>query len=73
MGKERRLKSGFQHEREGMTIILPNIFSGISEVRAGMSTRVGNERDTEFVMNMSYNVGDDPTRVDRNRNFFLLI
>ena len=56
-----------------MTIILPNIFSGISEVRAGMSTRVGNERDTEFVMNMSYNVGDDPTRVDRNRNFFLLI
>jgi YfiH family protein len=70
VGKERRLKSGFQPDGE-MTVILPKIFSGISYVRAGMSTRIGNESDTEFGINLSYNVGDDPTCVGRNRkNFF---
>lgn len=50
-----------------MTVILPKIFSGISNVRAGMSTRIGNESATEFGINLSYNIGDDPTCVGRNR------
>jgi YfiH family protein len=70
VGKERRLKSGFQSDREDMTVILPKIFSGISKVRAGMSTRIGNESDAEFGINLSYNVGDNPTRVGRNRRIF---
>jgi YfiH family protein len=70
VGKERRLKSGFQPDREEMIVILPKIFSGISNVRAGMSTRIGNESDTEFGINLSYNVGDNPTRVGRNRRKF---
>jgi hypothetical protein len=65
------LKSGFQPNREEMTVILPKIFSGISNVRAGMSTRIGNESNTEIGINLSYNVGDNPTRVGRNwRKFF---
>ena len=71
VGKERRLKYGFQPNREEMTVILPKIFSGISNVRAGMSTRIGNESNTEFGINLNYNVGDNPTRVGRNwRKFF---
>ncbi len=53
-----------------MTVILPKIYSGISKVRAGMSTRIGNESDTAFGVNLSFNVGDDPTRVRRNRKKF---
>jgi polyphenol oxidase len=68
--KERRLKSDFRPDREKMTVILPKIFSGISELRAGMSTKIGNENDNEFGVNLSYNVEDDHTRVRRNRRKF---
>jgi polyphenol oxidase len=68
VGKERRLKFGFQPDK--MTVILPKIFSGILNVRAGMSTKIGKESNTRFEMNLSYNVGDDPMRVGRNRKLF---
>ncbi len=50
-----------------MTIILPRIFSRISEICAGMSTKLGSGTDTEFGMNLSYSVGDDPSNVEKNR------
>jgi len=53
-----------------MTVILPKIFSGISGVRTGMSTRFENESDTAFGINLSYNVGDNPSHVRRNRKEF---
>jgi polyphenol oxidase len=68
--KERHLKSGFQPDKEEMSAILPNIFSGILNVHAGMSTRIGKESDTEFEMNLSYNVGDNPLHVGKNRKYF---
>lgn len=64
------MKFGFQPDKEEMTIILPKIFSGILNVRSGMSTKIGKESNTEFEMNLSYNVGDDPMRVGRNRKIF---
>jgi YfiH family protein len=70
VGKERRLKFGFQPDKEEMIVILPKIFSGILNVRAGMSTKIGKESNTGFEMNLSYNVGDDPMRVGRNRKLF---
>jgi hypothetical protein len=70
VGKERHLKFGFQLDREEINVILPKVFSGISEVHAGMSTRIGKANDTEFGINLSFNVGDNPTRVERNRRRF---
>jgi hypothetical protein len=64
------LKSGFQLDRKEITIILPKIFFGILNVRAGMSTRFGKENNTEFGINLSFQVGDDPTRVEKNRRKF---
>jgi uncharacterized protein, YfiH family len=53
-----------------MTVILPKIFSGISNVCAGMSTKLGGDGGNGFEMNLSYKVGDEPARVQENRKIF---
>jgi YfiH family protein len=52
-------------------VILPKIFSNFSDVHAGMSTKLGSTNRNGFEMNLSYNVGDDPSVVLRNRETFL--
>ncbi len=54
------------------TLILPKIFSGYPEVRSGMSTKLGSKNYSEFEMNLSYDVGDDPKIVKMNRETFFL-
>jgi polyphenol oxidase len=53
-----------------INVIFPKIFSGISKIRSGISTKISEESDDEFGMNLSFNVGDDPERVQRNRKIF---
>lgn len=53
-----------------MTVILPKIFSGISNVHAGMSTKLGGESGNGFEMNLSYKVEDESARVQKNRKIF---
>lgn len=69
-GKEQRLKSNFQSDGERRSIILPRIFSGYSEVLAGMSTKIGSTNRSKFPMNLSYKVGDDPKNVAESRKIF---
>jgi YfiH family protein len=64
------LKSDCQFDMLEKTVILPNIFSGYPEVRAGMSTKLGSRNRTGFEMNLSYKVGDDPATVEMNRKSF---
>lgn len=61
--KEQYLKYDFPSEVNNKEIILPQIFKGITELHAGMSTLRGG--------NLSFKVGDNPSIVKRNRkNFF---
>ncbi len=53
-----------------MSVIVPKIFSGISQVRAGMSTKHGGENGNGIEMNLSYKIGDEPERVQKNRKIF---
>jgi polyphenol oxidase len=66
---ERRLKYDFQYE-ENNGIILPQIFRNNPELSAGMSTILDGECKSAYGMNLSYNVGDDPSNVKRNRDLF---
>jgi polyphenol oxidase len=50
--------------------VQPSIFSSWPEVTAAMSTRQGSEGESPFGMNLSFNVGDVPDRVERNRRAF---
>jgi YfiH family protein len=68
--KERHLKSGFQFDMLEKTVILPKIFSAYREIRSGMSTKLGSRMQTDFEMNLSFKVGDDPTIVETNRKSF---
>jgi len=69
--KGRHLKSDYQYDLSGGTIILPKIFSSYPEVRSGMSTKLGSRKHTRHEMNLSYNVGDDQAIVEINRTAFL--
>jgi polyphenol oxidase len=68
--KEQHLKSDFQFDISEKTVILPKIFSGYPEVRSGMSTKLGSRNHTSDGMNLSYNVGDNPAIVEKNRTAF---
>jgi copper oxidase (laccase) domain-containing protein len=68
--KGQHLKYGFQFKEEENTIILPQIFKKFSDIRVRMSTKYGGICKSEFGMNLSYTVGDDPSNVKKNRNKF---
>jgi polyphenol oxidase len=70
MEVERRLKSDFRFDMHKKTLIVPEIFSPYPHVNSGMSTMQGSGINTGFWKNMSYQVGDDPARVDMNRAAF---
>jgi polyphenol oxidase len=55
---------------ENVPVILPKLFSGFPELKSGMSTRLGSRSRTGFEMNLSLNVGDDPSAVMENRKRF---
>jgi len=68
--QEQSLKSGFPSKRDHLRIISPQIFADVSEIRAGMSTKLESDPDRTFGMNLSYRVGDDPSLVKKNRDAF---
>jgi polyphenol oxidase len=53
-----------------LQIIHTAIFRAWPDVTAAMSTRLGGAGDSPYGMNLSLNVGDDPIRVERNRETF---
>lgn len=64
------MKSDFQYNIQKEIVILPKIFLSYPEVRSGMSTKLGSKDKTNIDMNLSYEVGDDPATVERNRLTF---
>jgi len=52
------------------SIVRPLRFGSGASVVAGMSTRVGGSANSPFGMNLSFNVRDDPERVNENRRLF---
>lgn len=52
-----------------MTIIRPLIFEKFSEIAAGISTKIGNNK-SKFGFNLSFSVGDDTKLVEENREKF---
>ena len=65
------MKSGFQFDKLENIVILPKIFLGYPEIRSGMSTKLGSSNQTDFDVNLSNNIGDDPAIVEMNRISFL--
>jgi polyphenol oxidase len=55
---------------DSMALIRPASFGRGTALVAAMSTRVGGEPDSPFGLNLSFKVGDDPARVERNRHKF---
>jgi purine-nucleoside/S-methyl-5'-thioadenosine phosphorylase / adenosine deaminase len=53
-----------------MLILKPYIFNKYTDVIAGVSTKIGAERQTPYFFNMSFSVGDDENIVKENRNLF---
>lgn len=65
------MKSGFPSDKSTEFVVHPKIFSRTPNLRAGMSTKLGGEFESEFSMNMSFRVGDNPSVVKQNRAKFL--
>jgi YfiH family protein len=55
---------------ERVTIISSSLLSSIPGIKTGMSTREGGVSPAPLGMNLSFNVGDDPENVRRNREIF---
>lgn len=53
-----------------MKILTPAFQRTFSEVRCGVSTRLGGATAAPFQMNLSFNVGDDPANVRKYRALF---
>lgn len=53
-----------------MIIIHPYIFKQFNEIGFGFSTKTGNDDQSPFYFNMSFNVGDSPDSVSKNRDKF---
>jgi len=51
-------------------IINPYIFKQIPDITFGFSTKLGLNREAPYYFNMSYTVGDDSNKVDKNRSIF---
>lgn len=51
--------------------IIPSIFHNQSEIKSGMSTRLGAETQSPFGMNMSFTGGDTFENVQKSREYFL--
>jgi hypothetical protein len=51
-------------------IIQSKLFSNYQYLKFGISTRIGGISPEPFGLNLSFNVGDDPTRVNENRRRF---
>lgn len=57
-------------ERQGITLIRPDIFAPFRDITAAVSTRRGGVSDGAFGLNLSFNVGDVPDSVAANRKMF---
>jgi YfiH family protein len=63
------LKSEFQLHNDTVPIIIPQIFSKCFGITAGMSMRHTDISGDRYGFNLSLNVGDDPDRVGKNREW----
>ncbi|MEX1138439.1 MAG: peptidoglycan editing factor PgeF [Bacteroidota bacterium] len=53
-----------------LSVIRSELLDKFDQLRCAVSTRKGSLNGSSFGMNMSYNVGDQPTAVDENRRRF---
>ncbi len=53
--------------RDGVGLLRPAIFSPLNKVVAGVTTRINEQRSSHYGLNTSWNVGDEPAQVERNR------
>ncbi|MBI1802905.1 MAG: peptidoglycan editing factor PgeF [Ignavibacteriae bacterium] len=65
----RPVKEGKMHSSNEM-IIHSELLSRIPPIRSGVSTRCGGVSREPLGLNLSYNVGDDPSKVTQNRERF---
>ena len=53
-----------------MLIFRSNIFIEFPNIAFGLSTKIGNKKNTPYYFNMSKSIGDDEARVNKNRETF---